>query len=320
MLQFQQSETTAERRRWIIVLVDSADGVTGLTGQTGTVKISKNGGAAADSTNSIVEVDAGDMPGHYYIELTAAELDTLGHISITKKTAGSLAFHDRAIVSYNDPYISAGGFSGGSSKGASLTKKQLDYIAEQVWKYKLNEDSTAQDLLITASEHPITDLSSVTELISNIDIPVTDLTPIVDKIDNIVIPKPFDYSKEFHSVSQQLSDIVKSNKIDVESFVKVVNNLQTKMDAADKTISTTLNGVDEVKAGLVELGNVLDGVKERAAEMSDMDKRFENMTSVMQKQELTKLVGKLDESIKRLLIAVTESKFDILEEISGGSQ
>ena len=146
MLEFQQSEDTAVRRRWIIVLVSSTDGVTGLTGQTGQVYISKNGGTPALSTNSIVEVDSTNMPGHYYIELTASELDTLGHISITKKTASSLAFHDRAIVSYNDPYASAGGFSGGGSgETFKLTKKHIQSIAEEVWKYKVEEEISAQE-------------------------------------------------------------------------------------------------------------------------------------------------------------------------------
>ena len=59
MIQFQQSEQTAERRRWILVLVDSTDGVTGKTGQTGTVFISKNGGAGGNnlptSTRMVIE-------------------------------------------------------------------------------------------------------------------------------------------------------------------------------------------------------------------------------------------------------------------------
>jgi len=189
---FQQSEQIAGLRRWILVLVDSADGVTGKTGQTGTVFISKNGGASVASTNSIVEVDAGDMPGHYYVELTADELDTLGGISISYKSAEALAFHDRAIV---------GNFK--------------------------NKAELAKD--------------------------------------------------------------------DITSSLSVVSDLK--------------KGFDDLKELTYEFGTLIK-------EMSDMDKRFENMTSVMQKKELTDLSNKFDESIKKILLTVTEAKFDVLEEIN----
>lgn len=188
MIQFQQSEATAERRRWILVLVDATDGVTGLTGATGTVFVSKNGAAGVASTNSIVEVDSGDMPGHYYIELTAAELDTLGWVSISMKTASSLAFHDRAIVSYNDPYQSVGGFSGGGggSDSLKLTKKHIQSIAEEVWKYKVEEEVTAKEKLLQAADHPVMDLSELDAGIKSINIPETDLAPVLEKVDSIM--------------------------------------------------------------------------------------------------------------------------------------
>lgn len=318
MITFQQSETTAERRRWIIVLVDSADGVTGLTGQTGTVKISKNGGAASDSTNSIVEVDAGDMPGHYYIELTAAELDTLGHISITKKTAGSLAFHDRAIVSYNDPYVSTGGFSNGGGKGSTLTKKQLDYIVEQVWNYKFTDELTAKDVLNISAEHPVTDLSSIEAKFGEIIIPETDLSPVLEKISGLSFPQPIDYSGEFSGIAQQLEALVKSSKIDVEALAQVIDSLQTKMAAADESIVSSLGGIEELKSSLTEFGTLLNEVKEKTGEMSDMDKRFESMTSVMQKQQLVELTKKIEEAAEKILVALVDNKFDLLEEMNNG--
>lgn len=331
MLTFQQSEATAERRRWIIVLVDSTDGVTGLTGQTGTVKISKNGAAAANSTNSIVEVDSGDMPGHYYIELTAAELDTLGHISITKKTAGSLAFHDRAIVSYNDPYISAGGFASGGSS-FRLTDKHIEAIAKKVWEYQLKENVTAKDQLLQAADHPMMDMTPMMEKMDSIVIPELDISPVMEAVSQINIPEPKDYSKEFAGITKQLADIVKSHKIDVASLAKVAEELRDQMKAGiEQTMAGSIDGVTEIKSGLEDLNELLIELRAKADEMNDMDKRFENMTSLMQKQQLTELTSRVEamigeiktalddnkkETLEKILIALVDNKFDLLEEIN----
>lgn len=314
MIQFQQSETTAERRRWILVLVDSTDGVTGKTGQTGTVFISKNGGSGVASANSIVEVDAGDMPGHYYVELTAAELDTLGWVSISYKAANTLAFHDRAIVSYNDPYMSVGGFSGGSSSsGFRLTDKHIELIAKKVWEYQVGEEITAKDVIIKAAEHPITDLSELSDKISSIIIPELDLTSVLDRIDEIEIPKPYDYTASLAEIKSSFEGLQAANATELE---QAISTFTTKMAIATEEINSSLEVVSGIKEGFDNLKSASDELTSKVAEMSDIDKRFENMTSTMQKQELTALMGKLDDSIKKLLLTVTESKFDILEELN----
>ena len=277
MIQFQQSESTAERRRWVIVLVDAADGVTGLTGQTGTVFISKNGSAGVASTNSLVEVDAGDMPGQYYVELTAAELNTLGWIAISKKTAGSLAFHDRAIVSYNDPYQSAGGFSGGGTgESFKLTKKHIQDIAEAVWKYAVQEEVTAQAKLLEAATHPIVDmapvmdkidainipdldLSPVLDSIGKIKMPVLDLAPVLKKIEAINIPAPINHSTEIQSLAKQINEAVaKLDKPDVLSpeVSKLLSEVATLQDNFDNKITAVLdkdNGAQSVQDLLKEI-------------------------------------------------------------------
>lgn len=277
MIQFQQSEQTAARRRWILVLVDSADGVTGLTGQTGTVFISKNGAAAVASTNSIVEVDAGDMPGHYYIELTAAELSDLGWISITKKTSGSLAFHDRAIVSYNDPYTSVGGFSGGGvGESFKLTKKHIEAIAEAVWKYAVQEEVTAQSKLLQAADHPIIDMNPIMDKIDAIKIPeldiepvltkidgikmpVVDLIPVLKKIDAIEIPVPINHSSEIQTLAKQISDAVKQlDKPDTlnAEVSRILNELTVMTDNFDNKIKALLDkdtGAKETQDLITEL-------------------------------------------------------------------
>lgn len=298
MIQFQQSESTAERRRWILVLVDASDGVTGLTGQTGTVFVSKNGAAGVASTNSIVEVDSGDMPGHYYIELTAAELDTLGWVSISKKTAASLAFHDRAIVSYNDPYQSVGGFAGGGSSTSQLTKQQLDYIVEQVWKYKFSEEVTAQDALEKAANHPLVDLSGLEDGINSIAIPETDLSPVLDRLDNLVIPQPIDYTLKLNEIQ---STVESFKDIGMDEFKDSLGKFASQMSVTAKEIDLSLETVGAVKDGFNDLKILTDEFIKKISEMPDVDDRFRET---------------INSNLSELLTAITNVKYDILEELN----
>lgn len=55
---------------------------------TFTCKLSKNGGSGASSTNSPVEVDSTNKKGEFYLELTAAECDTAGVVTIKISNAG----------------------------------------------------------------------------------------------------------------------------------------------------------------------------------------------------------------------------------------
>jgi ribosomal protein L25 (general stress protein Ctc) len=105
-LRILQSESVAARRRVYFLAVDSLDGATPETGLTGTGYISKNGGTPAASTNSVVEIDATNMPGWYYLELTAAEVDTLGTIEVRYKDAACAEVVARAMVVPTDPYVS----------------------------------------------------------------------------------------------------------------------------------------------------------------------------------------------------------------------
>jgi hypothetical protein len=102
--QMRQSEGTAARRRIPIWLVDATDGLAAETGVTGTPRISKNGAASAAATASITQVDITNMPGLYYLELTAGELDTLGHVLVSFKTAATAQWHGTVQVVDYDPY------------------------------------------------------------------------------------------------------------------------------------------------------------------------------------------------------------------------
>jgi len=113
---FQQNEATAAHARVFLHIIDSTDNVSGKTGLTGTGQLSKNGAAGAATTNSLHEIDATNLPGDYYIELTATELDTLGLVVLNVKKTGALAAIGGGSVVPFDPYaVDKTGFSLSSS-------------------------------------------------------------------------------------------------------------------------------------------------------------------------------------------------------------
>lgn len=96
---YVQSEGTAARRRFPVYLVDATDGITPETGETGgQPQISKVGGAWSNTTATLTAIGN----GAYYVELTAAELDTLGSFQIRFKSANTAEFNlDGEVVALN---------------------------------------------------------------------------------------------------------------------------------------------------------------------------------------------------------------------------
>lgn len=102
-LVFQQSEATAAQRRFPVYLVDATDGLTPETGEAaGQPQISKNGAAFGNTTATLTAIGN----GAYYVELTAAELDTLGMIVVRYKSAATAEFNMHAQVVAHDVYDS----------------------------------------------------------------------------------------------------------------------------------------------------------------------------------------------------------------------
>lgn len=88
----KQSESTAARRRIVFACVDATDNKTpetGLTFSAGELKLSKNGATEANPTNTAVSVEIGG--GLYYVELTAAEVDTLGFLTLRVNNKSGVA-------------------------------------------------------------------------------------------------------------------------------------------------------------------------------------------------------------------------------------
>lgn len=100
----QQSESQASRRRVFVNLVSSSDGFSPVTGESGSVRLTQNGGSDAASTNSLVEVDSIDQPGRYYVELTQAELGTVGILGYSYNNTGVAQFHGEVQVVPWNPY------------------------------------------------------------------------------------------------------------------------------------------------------------------------------------------------------------------------
>ncbi len=103
-VQIQRNEATAALRRVPVWLVDATDGITEEIDITGKPYMAKTGVSPAETTNSLVQVDSTNMLGLYYIELTAAEVDTLGLILMSFKTAATARWYGSAQVVDYDPY------------------------------------------------------------------------------------------------------------------------------------------------------------------------------------------------------------------------
>lgn len=98
----KQSDPRNTERRIYFTCVDAASVLTYLQASdmsTFTVKLSKNGATAASTTNSPVEVDATNQKGLFYVELTAAELNTVGKCTIVvTNTAGTKTMLRRDVT------------------------------------------------------------------------------------------------------------------------------------------------------------------------------------------------------------------------------
>lgn len=97
MLLIQQSEATASLRRLFFQAVDATDGITPETGLAGAGRLSKAGAATA-ATGNITQIDATNMPGRYYVQLTATEVNTLGVVEFRFKTAACAEVVMRGLV------------------------------------------------------------------------------------------------------------------------------------------------------------------------------------------------------------------------------
>lgn len=98
MFQILKDQSTADRRRIPILFVDASDGYTPETGVTSpTINISKNGGPFAAGAGTFTQIDATNLPGHYYYQFTTGEIDTLGYISFYAIKSGTTRSYNAVV-------------------------------------------------------------------------------------------------------------------------------------------------------------------------------------------------------------------------------
>lgn len=138
-----QSDSTATRRRVPFSLRDSVDGISPEDIAVLGVKVNyaKNGSTGV-STNDIVKVDGPN--GEYYIEFTAAEIDTLGSLSFWLKPAGCALARGECQISPDDIFLSSAKRTN-TAQGGTSNSIQLDVGADA------NNDYYARDLIFLVS-------------------------------------------------------------------------------------------------------------------------------------------------------------------------
>lgn len=96
---YMLSDANATRRRFPVFLVDATDGLTPETGEGGgQPQITKIGGAWANTSATLTSVGN----GHYYVELTTIEINTLGYFAIRYKSAATAEFNmDGQVINFD---------------------------------------------------------------------------------------------------------------------------------------------------------------------------------------------------------------------------
>lgn len=117
MQRLKQSDPRAAFRRIYFTCVDFNNLQTRLqsSDMSGTfvVDIAKNGTRSSIASPSITQVDATNMKGLFYIELSAANIDTAGHAVLKiKNTGGTKNMEEREVVFSVDQTIIASAITG----------------------------------------------------------------------------------------------------------------------------------------------------------------------------------------------------------------
>ena len=123
-----QSEATAARRRIPVYLVDATDGFTpevGITPTGAEIQTSENGAAFVNFAGTWTEI----ANGLYYYEFTAAELSTLGFVTVKVNVAGVRDFIGTAQVAIARP----GRIGLDGIDAASLATGAVAEMADGVW-------------------------------------------------------------------------------------------------------------------------------------------------------------------------------------------
>lgn len=321
-----------------MVLVLSSDGQTEATGITGTPTLDKNGGTAVSTTNSLVEVDATNSPGRYYVELTSSELSDLGFLGVRFKAATTAAFHVVCQVTTDDPYISHSGpgMTGGGGRTVSgLKKEEMVELAKMVWNVLLRGKSTAKDVLLEVLDKPEFDPEALP------DAPDVDLAPVLkelkalerlEQLDDLAdgqretlaavkglkIP---DAGKQLEKLLTQVATIAteskthtaKLNAFDPKQLGETLTASASQIEDALQSLEAGLSQVSQTGEQLEQVEAALADITEQVAEAMNLNQRFKEMSDTINEKAIGEVKDALVASTKRILIAVTEAKFKLLD-------
>jgi len=281
---------------------------------------------------AMTELSASLSPGVYYYDFattahTSQFVEESFLMTVTSATASNDPLYGEVKVG---GYVDQIGISGGVvqyGKGKGMTEMQIKGLAEQVWKVVLSNDKTAADTLLSKSE-----FNSAKDMV------MMDMKPMMDKMDSIPvlidrtdeimssikdsIMKPKDYSKEIKAIGTKVDGLVMEVKPVVKDFSASVKVFQEKMKISAEEINSSMKTVSELQQGYTKLQTLMDEYGSKLSDQTDMDKRFDAMASALNKkslddvaQEIQKTQVEIKEYIRRVLVTVTATKFDILQEL-----
>jgi len=208
----QVGENDLLQRRVYLHLVDATDGITAKTGQTGTGQISINGNPPTTSINSLVEIDATNLPGDYYLLLDQKEIATLGTALVRFKNGATaefvtvvdiLAFNPRLPISLQPGFNSVSG----PDIDYSRIGKLLQGIVDSIPKPSEPKEPDLEPVI-----HAIHALYDRMEALEGKEVPETDLKPLLAKLDGLKasvagIDLNVDFSPLLAAIKQQATDI-----------------------------------------------------------------------------------------------------------------
>ena len=163
MFYVKQSESTADRRRVPILMVDETDGSTPEVGLTLYGLLSKNGNTFAATAGTFAEAGY----GQYYYQFDTGEIDTLGwagiHVTATGARNYDAIIHVTAYDAYSGSFIAPtdvwnadiSAFTTAGTAGSQLNTAALGgagggITAGDVWSYDIGGDA-AETKLSTAA-------------------------------------------------------------------------------------------------------------------------------------------------------------------------
>lgn len=259
MQYIQTGENDLLKRRVYLHLVDGTDGITAKTAQTGTCKVSINGGAPTTSRNSIVEIDSTNLPGDYYLTLDVTELISTGIVMVRFKNGSTAEFVQLVQVMAFDPYTQFGNLGGGGVSGPDIDYKRIARIvADNMNLMPLPKEPERVDLTPLQAQ-----LFKLQETVNAIDIPEVklDLTAVSDGIQRVEVAlKGLNFpSTDIQPILDRLETLGDLKVPQLEASAQQATEIATEVkDLLAKLRTFFGDDIDQIKLSLEELTNAFE--------------------------------------------------------------